>query len=471
MVFSSNVFLFYFLPIITVFYYLFVKLSGKSLTAANIWLLIGSLYFYSWEDLRFLFVIIPTLLVNVIVGRILVLTEDQKKRKLVLIIGIVLDFASLFVFKYLDWICGNRLNITLPLGISFYTFQAVSYILDIYRGGYTKEQTNLINVGLYIAFFPQLIAGPIVRFSTVSKQLTERKHSFEKFTGGFYRFAVGFAKKVLLANQLGQLTSLIFDSSVTNAAMLSWLGAIACVLQVYFDFSGYSDMAIGLGKMFGFDFNENFNYPFVSKSISEYWRRWHISLGEWFRDYLYYPLSIGPAVSIRKNLSKKIASKKAASISALFVLFVVWLATGIWHGANFTFIVWGLLQFIFIAFERNKTPKKFWCHVKVILFCLFCGVIFNAESLSYAFTYIREMLCLHNNKLVDSISVYWLSQYAVVLVSAVVFSLPVVPYLDKKFGEKSFWYAIKLVALLLFFIASLSYTISGSYNPFIYFNF
>ncbi len=474
MVFSSNSFLFFFFPVVCAAYFVILRLSKNNLTVANIWLLISSLYFYSWERKYFFFIIAGSILINYTIGKLLIKNNEQQKKKMLLAIGCILNIAILFVFKYLSWISGGRISITLPLGISFYTFQAISYIVDIYRGGYSEEQTKLINVGLYISFFPQLIAGPIVRYSTVSQQLNHRKHSFEKFSEGLYRFAIGLSKKVLLANQLAQVTSLAFDFT-PHSAILAWAGAVASVLQIYFDFSGYSDMAIGLGKVFGFEFNENFNYPFVSKSITEYWRRWHISLGEWFRDYLYYPLSIGPALKIRKTLSKKMNRKDASMISSAFVLSVVWMATGLWHGANWTFVMWGLVQLIVIISEIDTKPTKVFCHIKTILVIILSSVLFTSKAGKYAALYYLDMFCLSGNSFYDAATGYWLRQYAVVLIAGLIFSLPVIPFLNRKFNEtvvaNRIWNSVKCLGLLLCFVASVSYVISSGYNPFIYFNF
>lgn len=475
MVFSSNVFLILFLPLAVSVYYLIIKLSKTDFKKANIWLLFVSLVFYAWGEPVYVLVMIGSVVFNYIIGRMLFIDFAPKTRKAILAVGCIVDIGVLFVFKYLQWLFKIDLNLALPIGISFYTFQAISFIVDIYRGGHTPEQARFINVGLYIAFFPQLIAGPIVRFSTVANQINEREHSVEKFSEGTWRFAKGLAKKVLLANQIAPVKDMAFSVLATNTVVMAWAGAIASVLQLYFDFSGYSDMAIGLGKMFGFEFNENFNYPFVSKSVSEYWRRWHISLGDWFRDYLFYPLSLGPAIKIRKKLNGKISARKANTISSVFVLSIVWLATGIWHGANLTFVLWGLIQLVFILFEQHIKPVKYLCHVKMVLVCIFGAVMFNATSVRHALVYYIEMFGLSGAGFCNGKTLYWLGQYAVTMVAGVVLSLPVIPAINK-WAEKNslannIWTWTKTVLMIAFFAASVSYTIGAGYNPFIYFNF
>ena len=369
-------------------------------------------------------------------------------------------------------------------------------MIDVYRGK-DEAQKSIINVGLYISFFPQLIAGPIVRYGSIAEQLKSREHSWDKFSAGVWRFCIGLAKKVLIANHVAQIADLAFSLTSSNPGYgyavgtatgptdlsvgLAWAGAIAFMLQIYFDFSGYSDMAIGLGKMFGFEFNENFNYPYISKSITEYWRRWHISLGEWFRDYLYYPLSLGPAIKIRKMAVDKGLSRKAAGmISTCFVLFVVWMSTGIWHGANWTFVVWGLIQFVFIFWEQYRKPisnKKLGAVVGFIttfLVVLVTKVIFKSESITQAVQYYGAMLHLNGNVFWDNLAAYWINQYKVSLILGLVFIFPVVPMINEWMSGKKIepvWDVVKTFTMLCLFVMSASYVIGGGYNPFIYFNF
>lgn len=475
MVFSSNVFLFLFLPLTALVYYIAVIVPHKSLTFENIWLFLMSLLFYAWGEPRYVAVMVLSIIVNWFVGTVISRTDKIKIKKVILALGCVFNFLNLFVFKYLGWISGQKIKIALPIGISFYTFQAISYIVDVYRNGYTKEQTRFLNVGLYISFFPQLIAGPIVRYSTVCEQIKNRKHNVEKICNGAWRFFKGLVKKVLFANQLALITDKAFAINAENTVLFAWAGALASVLQIYYDFSGYSDMAIGLGKIFGFEFNENFNYPFASESLTEYWRRWHISLGEWFRDYLFYPLSLGFAIKFRKKLSSVMDTKKAASVSSALVLFIVWFSTGLWHGANYTFIIWGLAQFVIILFEQKIKPKKYLCHVKIALVCLLGTVMFNSDSVSYALRYYCQMFGFAGNKFADGPSVYWIGQFRRFFIAGIMFSLPLVPSLDKIVSKnktyKNIFELIKYVVMTYLTLSAISVVIGSGYNPFLYFNF
>lgn len=485
MVFSDSVFLFLFLPLTLLVYYF--PLFRNNISLRNVWLLVVSLFFYAWGEPLYVLLMILSIVVNYFLGRAVSSCAKTKKGKRIVFLGCVFNLGLLFVFKYLSWILnmigisGSALShLTLPIGISFYTFQALSYVVDVYRKK-DEAQTSIINVGLYIAFFPQLIAGPIVRYGSIAEQLKNREHSFENFSFGAYRFCIGMAKKVLLSNQLAPLSDLAFSSEGSElSVVLAWSGALAYMLQIYFDFSGYSDMAIGLGKMFGFTFNENFNYPYMSKSITEYWRRWHISLGEWFRDYLYYPLSLGPAIKIRKKLSEKFNRKTAALLSTCFVLFIVWMSTGIWHGANMTFILWGFIQFVFIFWEQNRKPiqnKKLAAVVgfsSTFLIVLLTKVIFKSETIGQAIEYYGCMLRLGGNAFLDNTCIYWLGQYKIALLAGILFSFPVVEKINELCSGKrveKVWNLFKFVAMICIFIVAASYTISGGYNPFIYFNF
>ena len=504
MVFSNAVFLFLFLPITLLFYYFF--LWRKQHKLCNIWLLFVSLGFYAWGEPIYIFLMILSIAANYSFGRWVDKYNKKTKSpmgKRIVALACLFNLGILFVFKYLSWILGMFkvsdslfANLSLPIGISFYTFQALSYVIDVYRGK-DEAQKNIIDVGLYIAFFPQLIAGPIVRYGSIAKQLHDRDHTLDKFSDGVWRFCIGLAKKVLIANHIAPLADLAFSLTSSNpgygyavgtanspadlSVALAWAGALAFMLQIYFDFSGYSDMAIGLGKMFGFEFNENFNYPYISKSISEYWRRWHISLGEWFRDYLYYPLSLGPAIKLRKRAVDAGVSRKGAGvISTVFVLFVVWMATGMWHGANWTFVVWGLIQFAFITWEQYRKPlknKKLGAvlgFVTTFFVVLITKVIFKSESMTQAIQYYGAMFHLNGNVVWDNLARYWLGQYYRVLIAGFIFAFPVVEKINEAVKGKSFlkiWEGIKFAAMILLFVMSASYVIGGGYNPFIYFNF
>lgn len=486
MVFSTPTFLFVILPITLIFYYLpFLK---NKTTIRNIWLLMVSLIFYGWANWRYAILMMFSITVNYFFGRWVSGCPKSTKGKRIVAAACVFNLGILFVFKYLRWLLdtagiaysGILERLVLPIGISFYTFQALSYVIDVYRGK-DKAQTNILNTGLYIAFFPQLIAGPIVRYGSIAEQLKKREHSFAKFSDGVWRFVIGLAKKILLANQLAALVDLAYEHVGTDlSVVLAWTGALAFMLQIYFDFSGYSDMAIGLGKMFGFEFSENFNYPYIATSISEYWRRWHISLGEWFRDYLYYPLSLGPAIKIRKKAAEKWNRKTAGMISTFFVLFITWMATGIWHGANWTFVVWGLIQFVFIYMEQYRKPMKNKKLGQVLgfmgtfLIILSAKVIFKSESIGQAFQYYADMLHLSGNQIIDNSVVYWLGQYKVVLIAGLIFAFPVVEKINALCSGKSYeklWSVVKTIAMVFMLIASAAYAIGGDYNPFIYFNF
>lgn len=489
MVFSSDIFLLLFLPVTLGVYYGIRLFTKDNLAIPNIWLLAVSLVFYAWGEPVYVLLMMFSIFVNYLFGISLEGHAKTTRGKRIVALACVFDLGLLFVFKYLGWLLGlfDRgysgvfASLALPIGISFYTFQALSYVVDVYRGK-NPPQKSILNIGLYISFFPQLIAGPIVTYGTVAQQLQHREHTLDKFSQGVWRFARGLVKKILLANQIAGVAEWAFRHSGNDlTVVMAWVGAIAFMLQLYFDFSGYSDMAIGLGKMFGFEFRENFNYPFASVSVSEYWRRWHISLGEWFREYLFFPLSLGVGVKLRKAAGKKFSRKTAGIISSTFVMLIVWMATGLWHGANLTFLVGGFLQFAMLTIEqyqkpiKNKKLGRALGHFKTILFWIVGAVIFNAASLWHAGQYYADMLALHGNPLIDHATVYWLRQYAVVLIVGAIFAFPVVPVLDRAFGKSKagevIWNGFKTVLLMIFLLACLSYAISGSYSPFIYFNF
>lgn len=399
--------------------------------------------------------------------------------------GIILNISIIFVFKYLNFAVDNMNaifgmsisipTIALPIGISFFIFQSLSYLVDVYRGK-SEVQKNLLNVGLYISFFPQLIAGPIVRYETISHQIDYRKETFDDFAEGVSRFIIGLAKKVIISNNIALVADAAFDLLESGTFMeteaeltagMAWIGALAYTFQIYFDFSGYSDMAIGLGRMFGFKFLENFNYPYISRSVTEFWRRWHISLGVWFRDYLYIPLGGNRVVKSRH----------------IFNLFTVWLCTGIWHGANWTFIAWGLLYFVFQCFEKrtgldkdsNKPVREILRYVYTALVVIIGWVIFRADSLSEAFAYIAKMFIWNGDVFFGDAALFSFREYGVYFLMAVICSFPVIPRLKKLFkaGSKSMGFinAAAAIGLMALFVLSMSYLVKGSYNPFIYFNF
>ena len=348
MLFSSPIFLFSFLPITLFVYYIFLI---KTKRVKNYFLLLMSLIFYAWGEPKFIVMLIASIVINWFFGILIDKNrENKKKSKLIIALMLLANLSILIVFKYLGFLVTNINvifnqnlvvpNIALPIGISFFTFQAISYVIDVYRKNGTVQK-NILNVGLYLAFFPQLIAGPIVRYETVAEQINYRKENFDDFSNGVYRFIFGLSKKVLISNQMAIIADVAFDNS-PSSVLFAWLGAIAYALQIYFDFSGYSDMAIGLGAMFGFKFDENFNYPYIAKSITDFWHRWHISLSTWFRDYVYIPLG----------------GSRCKRSRAFLNIFIVWLLTGIWHGASWNFILWGLYFFVFLIIEKSLFKDK-----------------------------------------------------------------------------------------------------------------
>lgn len=472
MLFSSTTFLYLFLP--TVLFFNFVVFR-KSRLLQNIFLLFASLFFYAWGEPKFVLVMIASIITNWFFGLMVSKKRDsQKLCKLLIALDVTFNLAILFVFKYLAFTFGiidgvfkaglPIPNIALPIGISFFTFQAMSYVLDVYRQK-GEVQTNVLYVGLYISFFPQLIAGPIVRYDTIADQIKNRKETVDDFFDGFARFVVGLAKKVLLANSFAFLADQSFDAVKNGnsiSVMFGWLGAIAYTLQIFFDFSGYSDMAIGLGRMFGFHFLENFDYPYISTSITEFWRRWHISLGTWFRDYLYIPLG-GSRCSKGKNI---------------FNLFVVWFLTGLWHGANFTFIIWGLMYFVLLVIEKltglhKKTGKKIivfkWLYT--ILFVVLGWVLFRSESIGDAIRYLGSMFGLAGNAFLDGTFTAWFTQNMILLTVGIILCTPLFRMLDRKFENSNVAGYIKAIGIICLFVLSVASLVSSAYNPFIYFNF
>lgn len=472
MVFSSLIFTFIFLPIVLMLHYL-VKREWR-----NYILLIASLFFYAYGEPKFVFVMLLSIIVNYIIAIIIEKSERIYLKRGYLFVGIVLNLVILYFFKYFDFtinIINKLLNsqyplrgIALPIGISFFTFQALSYVVDVYRRE-TKAQKNFFYLALYISFFPQLIAGPIVRYSTIEKQIEYRETSFENFSVGAKRFIYGFCKKILLANNLSIVAENGFglgDVSKANSLYLL-LSAVCFSLQIYYDFSGYSDMAIGLGRMFGFRFDENFNYPYVSASLTEFWRRWHISLGTWFRDYVYIPLG-GSRVKVGRHVIN---------------FLIVWLLTGIWHGANYTFIAWGLWYFFLLVIEKyivkperiKNALIKFMWRLITLLCIVFGWVLFNARDIGFAKQYICALLGITGNGYyIDGYLLSTLQEYGFFIIVAVLFAFPVpgILYKSRLFHSKKDYLSIAepLVGMVLFLWA-VSYLILGVHNPFIYFNF
>jgi len=458
MVFSSALFLFGFLPILLFIYYF------ADHWIRNYILLAASIAFYAWGEPKYVFLMLSSILVNYVFG--LLIERFQGLKKLSLAAALIFDLGVLFVFKYLNFAVDsfNRLTgssvmvptIALPIGISFFTFQIMSYVIDVYRKN-APAQKNILNLALYISLFPQLIAGPIVRYEDVEKQICNRKISSEKFADGILRFSIGFSKKILIADQLSGYVDTIF-SGVYPSILGNWAGILAYTLQIYFDFSGYSDMAIGLGKMFGFDFRENFDYPYISRSIKEFWRRWHISLSSWFKDYLYIPMGGSRKGTVRTYLN----------------LLVVFVLTGLWHGASTNFIVWGLFHAVILIAERmglEKLLKKFpqvAQHLYALLIVVFGWVFFRAEDLSHAIGFLEGMFVPRGMDLAN-FAVNMNPQYVFCLLAGVFFSIPH-RKLKRELRKLGIAQYIPYFCFLIFLLA-ICYMVGSGYSPFLYFRF
>lgn len=459
MIFSSTTFLFVFLPLVILGYY---NPYYKNRNFRNNLLLLASIIFYAWGEPVFIFLMLFSIIVTWFIG----LHLSKGKGKKLLSFGIVYHVLVLFIFKYLTFtlnefklLWGDTVGvveIALPIGISFFTFQLMSYLFDIYYGK-AKPQINLLKVGLYIALFPQLIAGPIVRYDYIARQLSRRRESFLKFSSGMQRFVIGLGKKVLIADYMAVIADMYFNGNTEMSVMSAWLGAVAYTLEIYFDFSGYSDMAIGLGRMFGFKFAENFNYPYMAKSITDFWRRWHISLSSWFRDYVYIPLGGNRAGRWRWGLNFSI----------------VWLLTGIWHGANWTFITWGLIYLFALLVEKIFSLDKranIVTRIYTLVVIVFAWVIFRADNIKAGVEYIGYMLGVYGNSMIDDMFLQNISSCWLILGIAMVGSLAVINRIFVSISKSRFAW-IKTFCLTMVFILSLIQIISGAYSPFIYFNF
>ena len=487
MLFSSNIFLFLFLPVTLLGYYLLRK------PYRNMFLLMMSLVFYAFGEPKFVVVMVTSIVFNysmaILIDRLRVVSNKTRRealskalpllRKAAMFLCVAANLSILFVYKYLNFFIENvnrfglelsQLKIVLPLGISFFTFQAMSYVIDVYRQD-VKVQYRPHYVALYISFFPQLIAGPIVRYSTIEEQMMSRTVTFDDFSEGMRRFLIGVSKKLLLANNMAVIADRAFGlPDAGRSVAYAWLGAIAYAFQILFDFTGYSDMAIGLGRMFGFKFLENFNYPYISKSITEFWRRWHISLGQWFRDYVYYPLG-GSRVKTKSRL--------------VFNLFVVWLLTGIWHGASWNFALWGLMYFVVLVFEKftgiPKRLKSRWargCYRVFTLLCILFGrVLFRADGASAALRYAQSMFGLSGNALFSDVVILTLRDYWFFLLASLLCSTELFKWLRERIDGSKRRYirvAANTLTVMLYafgFIWAVSFLVLGAHNPFIYFNF
>ncbi|ABW18386.1 MBOAT family O-acyltransferase [Alkaliphilus oremlandii] len=467
MVFSSITFLYYFLPIVIVIYSISPRRYKNGI------LLVASLIFYGWGEPKYILFMGISILVNYILGLLIEKYSDSLWGKIYLITSVVFSLGMLGYFKYADFFIENinaatglripLLKVTLPIGISFYTFQILSYTIDVYLKN-TKAQKSFVALATYVAFFPQLIAGPIVRYVDIVQALEHREHSMAYIRGGIRRFLLGISKKVLIANTLGALCSIFINSPERNI-LFYWLYAVAFTLQIYFDFSGYSDMAIGLGKLFGFDFLENFDYPFISKSITEFWRRWHMSLGTWFRDYLYIPLG----------------GNRVGKLRWLFNILFVWLMTGLWHGAAWNFVIWGVLFAILLMVEKlwlgnilEKIPN-FFSHIYVMLLVIISFVIFDAPALSVAVERIRSMLGMNGLPLAGIQSFYYLKSYGMVLAVAMVGSTDLPKRIVNRMGKSTAGQMVLSIGEPILYIGLLllttAYLIDASFNPFLYFRF
>ncbi len=477
MLFTSLEFVCAFLPVVYGLYYVMPK------RIKNYWLLLASLLFYAWGEPKFVFVMIISICVNYFLALQIEKRKkkEKKARQTLLIVCLIFNLGILLAFKYTNFITSSinslfpnspvlpNTQIALPIGISFFTFQTLSYVIDVYRKT-VPAQRKLSDLALYISLFPQLVAGPIVRYSTIIDQLSNRPVNLEKVSTGLLRFMIGFNKKMLLANVLGELADHAFAANGAGSISMAWLGALCYALQILFDFSGYSDMAIGLGSMLGFTFPENFNMPYISKTITEFWRRWHISLGAWFRDYVYFPLG-----GSRVKKSKLVRN-----------LFVVWLLTGLWHGANWTFILWGLLYGIIIIIEKtNKLPEKLESsgnikkgiyQIFTLLFVLFGWVLFRSDTISSAFNYLKTMLGINGTQLIGNDFVFYGRDYIVYIIAGIILCTPLLSNITTKLNNSGkfkpiVFEVVSYTTQIVLFIISLSMLFMNVNNPFIYFNF
>ena len=467
MLFSSIPFLFYFLPCVFVLYFL-VPMRWK-----NTVLLLASLFFYAWGEPKFVVFMLASIVQGYVLARLVEkYRADRGRAKLFLTLSLVFSLGLLGYCKYADFFLSGfnaltglhipLLRVALPIGISFYTFQILSYVVDVYRGD-VKAQRNFIDLAAYVAMFPQLIAGPIVRYSDIASQLEHRTHSLADVAAGARRFVLGLGKKVLLANVFYELIT-TFKASGDRSVLFYWLYAVACVLNIYFDFSGYSDMAIGLGRIFGFRYLENFDYPYISASITEFWRRWHMSLGSWFRDYVYIPLG-GNRVSKTKWLRN---------------ILVVWLLTGLWHGAAWNFVLWGLFFAVFLTAEKlwygeALAQTRFLKHLYVLLLIAVSFVIFDAASVSDAFRTIASLFGLGGLPRSDILARYYFDMYSGVFLVAIVGATPLPAKIVRQFSEdgpgKKIMSVVEPVVLLALLAVVTAYLVDGSFNPFLYFRF
>ena len=463
MLFTSISLLYYFLPIVLILYFTLPK------KCRNVVLFFASLFFYYYGEPKYIILMLAEILVAYIGGLLI----NKYKKKSIMVVTVGIHIALLCIFKYTDFIISNvnsvtganiqLLRLALPIGISFYTFQILSYVIDVYKGK-VNVQKNPIRLATYVMLFPQLIAGPIVRYETVEEELGNRKTTIEDFSYGVRRFVIGLGKKVLIANMLGELCEK-FGATDEKSVLFYWIFAISYMLQIYFDFSAYSDMAIGLGRIFGFHFLENFDYPYISKSITEFWRRWHISLSTWFKDYVYIPLG-----GNRDGKYKQIRN-----------ILIVWLLTGIWHGANWTFLIWGLLFGIILIIEKiflNKFMEKlpsFIRRIYVLFIVMILFIIFNSDNMSVALTNIKGLFGMNGEVFINDYTLHYLKCYLPLLIIAFLGATPLIKTLIDKLRKNRYVNNIInilepfFIVMILFVVTS--YLIDNSYNPFLYFRF
>lgn len=461
MLFSSISFLFYFLPVLLLIYYLVPR------KVKNIVLLVASILFYFVGEPKYIILMFVSILSTYVFG--LLINKYESKSKLFLCLSVIVSAGFLVYFKYFDFVIENinlfltnkldLLYIALPIGISFYTFQMISYLVDVYK----KEvdvQKNILNLALYVVLFPQLIAGPIVRYKTVEEQLKSRTHTVDKFADGVRRFVIGLGKKVLIANVIGELAS-IFLTSTDKSVLYYWMYGISVMMQIYFDFSGYSDMAIGLGKMFGFEYNENFNYPYIATSITDFWKRWHISLSSWFRDYVYIPLG----------------GNRVSKIKWIRNIFVVWMLTGFWHGASWNFVIWGLYFAVLLLIEKiflkdvlEKLPKVF-SRLYVCLLVMISFIIFNGNCAKDICDHLLGLIGANGVPLISVESIYYLKSYFVIFVIAIIGSTPIMKNIVNSKHLKKVTNVLEPVFIVLVLLVSTAFIVDGSFNPFLYFRF
>ena len=463
MLFTSISFLYYFLPIVIILYFIVPK------KFKNFILFLSSIFFYFCGEPIYTFLMIGEIFIAYVGARYL----EKHRKKSILVSLLAIHIGALGLFKYSDFTINNinqilgskipLLKLALPIGISFYTFQIISYVVDVYRGK-VKAQKSFLKLATYVSLFPQLIAGPIVRYETIEKELDSRTSNFENFAYGVRRFVIGLGKKVLIANMLGELCD-VFSTTNEKSILFYWIFAISYSLQIYFDFSAYSDMAIGLGRMFGFHFLENFNYPYISKSITEFWRRWHMSLSSWFRDYVYIPLG----------------GNRKGTIILVRNIFIVWALTGIWHGANWTFVIWGLMFGIMLIIEKlfltkhlEKMPSILQ-RIYVLFTVMISFIIFNANSIGEAWNNIIGLLGANGESLIHASTVYYLKSYLVVLVIAIIGSTPLLKNIIEKLKTKTnankIINLLEPIAMTSILIIVTAYLVDNSYNPFLYFRF